>query len=265
MKKIFIFALAALLLVSFAGCSSTDDKTIVIGASPIPHAEILESIKEELASQGYTLEIKEFTDYVLPNTALASGDLDANFFQHEPFLNKFIEEKETDLVVAAKVHFEPYGIYPGTSDSLADIPDGAVIGVPNDPSNEARALQLLEANGLLKLKEGVGLEATPKDIVENPHHIEIRELEAAAITINLPDLNFAVVNGNYAIDAGILDQVLAREEIESAAADEFVNVVAVRAEDLNSPKIQALVEAINSEAVRTFIEETYHDQFLVKF
>lgn len=266
MKKILTLILALTLILTFTACSGgTDDKTIVIGATPAPHAEILEFVKPILEKEGYTLEIKVFTDYVLPNNALNSKELDANFFQHKPYLDNFNEKNGADLVSAGVVHFEPLGVYPGRSTSLEELPDGAVIGVPNDPSNEARALKLLEANGIIKLKEGAGFEATAADIAENPHNIKVQEMEAAQVAISIQDLDFGVINGNYAISANLSDRVLVTEAIDSDSANEYVNIVAVRPGDESKPKIEALIKALNSEETRKFIEETYAGVCVPKF
>ncbi|MDR3085426.1 MAG: metal ABC transporter substrate-binding protein, partial [Christensenellaceae bacterium] len=176
--------------------------TLVIGASPVPHAAILNAVKEALAAEGIVLDIREFTDYVQPNLALESGDLDANYFQHLPYLVDFNANNNTHLVSAAAIHYEPFGIYPGKTASLEALADGAQVAVPNDTTNEARALLLLEAQGFIKLAEGVGLEATVKDIVENPKNLKIVEIEAAQVPRSLPDVDIAVINGNYALDAG---------------------------------------------------------------
>lgn len=258
LKKSLAVLLASALLLSFGGCSSEkENKTIRVGASPAPHAQILEVCKEPLAEKGYTLEIVEFTDYVLPNQALDSGDLEANFFQHTPYLEEFCASNDMDLVSAVKVHFEPLGIYKGQSDDLSNVKDGAAIAVPNDVTNEARALQLLAANGLITLKEGVGLTATKNDIVDNPHNIEIIEMEAAQLPRTLPDVDFAVINGNYALDADVIDSLLLTEDPASDAAQEFANIVAVRSGDEDSEAIKALIEVITSESVRAYIEETF--------
>ncbi len=255
---------AAVLTFSFAGCgaaapeaSAEGSAKLVVGASPSPHAEILEAVRDQLAEQGIELEIEEFTDYVMPNKALANGDLDANFFQHKPYLDNFNAENGTKLTSAGAIHFEPLGVYAGTTSDLSQVPDGAKVAVPNDPTNEARALQLLQAQGLLTLKEGAGLNATVLDIVENPHNLEISELEAAQLPRVLPSLDFAVINGNYAVDAGITDKVIVSEDKESEAAQTYGNIIAVREGDESRPEIQALVKALQSEECRAFIEETY--------
>jgi len=235
------------------------DTKIVVGATPSPHAEILEQVKEALAAKGWELEIVEYTDYVQPNMALEAGDLDANYFQHLPYLESFNEENKTNLVSAAVIHYEPFGIFPGKTASLEELPDGAKVGVPNDTTNEARALNLLEANGLIKLKEGVGLLAAKTDIVENEKNLDITEIEAAQLPRSLPDLDIAAVNGNYAIDAGLSvgEDALAIEEGESLGAQTYGNVIAVRAGEEETEKTQALVAALESAAVRDFITETY--------
>ncbi len=276
MKRFFTLAAALALVLSLAGCAtqpasspasesssdsvaSSQEESVVlkVGASPAPHAEILESVKETLAAQGITLEITEFTDYVLPNNAVYDGSLDANYFQHQPYLTTFNESNGTDLVSAGSIHFEPLGIYPGKTASLDALADGAQIAVPNDPTNEARALNLLAANGIITLKEGVGLSATPLDIVENPKNIKIVELEAVQVPNALADVDLAVINGNYAVPAGIIDTVLVTEDPASEAAQEFANIVAVRPDKAEDPAIAALVEALTSEETRAFISEKY--------
>ena len=238
--------------------ASGELEKLVVGASPAPHAEILEAAREVLASKGYDLEIVEYTDYVIPNNALDSGDLDANYFQHKPYLDSFNEQNGTDLVSAGAIHYEPFGIYAGKTASLDALPDGATVLVPNDITNEARALLLLEAQGLLTLKEDAGLEATPTDIVDNPKNLEFVELEAALLPRSLPDEDIAVINGNYAIEAGLkMSDALAVEGSDSLAATTYGNVVAVRAEDAESDKTKALIEALTSPEVKEFIETTY--------
>ena len=233
-------------------------KKIIVGASPAPHAEILNAAKEVLASKGYELDIVEYTDYVLPNNALDSGDLDANYFQHKPYLDSFNEQNGTKLVSAGAIHYEPFGIYAGKTSSLDELKDKATVLVPNDVSNEARALLLLEAQGLIKLKEGVGLEATRNDIVENPKNLDIVELEAAQLPRSLPDCDIAVINGNYAIEAGLkVSDALAAEDSESLAATTYGNIVAVREGDETTDATKALVEALTSPEVKQFMEEKY--------
>lgn len=261
MKKLITLILAVVLCVlPLVACGKTeaDDNTISVAASSTPHAEILEICKEILAKKGYTLDIRVMDDYIIPNTSTDSGDVDANFFQHQPYLDNFNATRGTKLVSVAKVHFEPYGIYAGKCDNLANLPEGAVIAVPNDATNEARALLLLEANGIIELKEGVGLSATKNDIVKNPKNVEIREMEAALITGVLYDVDCAVINGNYAIAANLrVSDALAAEDSESAAFNTYANILVVKEGNENDPKVQALVEAILSDEVRDFINNTY--------
>ena len=236
--------------------AKTDDlKELTVGASPAPHAEILEAAREELAKKGYDLKIVEYTDYVQPNLALDAGDLDANYFQHLPYLEQFNEERGTKLVSAGKIHYEPFGIYAGKTASLDELADGAKVAVPND---EARALLLLEAQGLLKLKDGAGLKATKTDIVENPKNLDILEVEAAQVPRSLPDVDIAVINGNYAIEAGLkVSDALAVEASDSEAATTYGNVVAVQEGKEEDEKTKALMEALTSDAVKEYIEQTY--------
>lgn len=239
--------------------SATDaDGTITVAATPAPHAEILNVAKEVLAEQGINLEIKEFNDYVLPNNATESGEVDANYFQHTPYLDDFNAENGTHLVPVASIHYEPFGIYAGKTASLEDLADGATISVPNDTTNEARALLLLEAQGLIKLKEGVGLDATKLDIVENPKNLDIQEIEAAQLPRTLTDVDLAVINGNYAIEAGLkVSDALAVEAQDSEAAKTYANVLVVKEGNEENPNIKALVSALESDQVKEFIEENY--------
>lgn len=238
--------------------ASADLKEIKVGASPAPHAEILEAAAPALEELGYKLTVVEYTDYVQPNLALDGGDLDANYFQHFPYLEQFNEENGTKLVSAGAIHYEPFGIYAGKTASLEELADGAKVAVPNDATNEARALLLLEAQGLIKLADGAGLNATKTDIVENPKNLEILEIEAAQVPRSLQDVEIAVVNGNYAIEAGLkVSDALAVEASDSEAAVTYGNIVAVQEGRENDEAIQALLEALTSEDVKTFIESTY--------
>ena len=259
MKKIIAIVLALTLALSLAACGGkADSKTIKVGATPAPHAEILETIKEELAKDGWTLEIVEFDDYVLPNTALSEGQLDANYFQHITYMNNFNEEYGIEMVSAAGIHYEPFGLYAGKVASVDALADGAQIAVPNDATNEARALLLLEQIGLIKLAEGVGINATKADIVENAKNIEIVEMKAELLTTTLQDVDMAVINGNYAIGAGLkVADALAVEAADGAAADAYQNVITVMKGHENDEKIQALIKALKSDAVKAFIEESY--------
>ena len=233
-------------------------KEIKVGASPAPHAEILEAAEPELEKLGYKLNIVEYTDYVQPNLALNGGELDANYFQHLPYLEQFNQENGTKIVSAAAIHYEPFGIYAGKTASLDALADGAKVAVPNDATNEARALLLLEAQGLIKLTDGVGLNATKTDVVENPKNLDILEIEAAQVPRSLQDVDIAVVNGNYAIEAGLkVSDALAVEASDSEAAVTYGNVLAVQEGKENDEAIQALVKALESDTVKSYIESTY--------
>ena len=238
--------------------ASGELQMLTVGASPAPHAEILEAARSVLNEKGYDLDIVEYTDYVQPNLALDAGDLDANYFQHLPYLEQFCQERGTKLVSAAAIHYEPFGIYAGNAESLDAVPDGGRVAVPNDATNEARALLLLEANGLITLDEEAGINATKNDIVENPKNLEIFELEAAQIPRSLTDVDIAVINGNYAIDAGLnIADALAVEDSESIGATTYANVVAVQEGHESDPGITALVEALQSDEVKQYMEDTY--------
>ena len=266
-KKLTLLLCVTLLftsLLTLSGCgasqdeSGADDKTIKVGASPSTTAEILKVAQPLLEEEGYELEIVEYNDYILPNTAVEEGDLDANYFQHITYLNDFNENNGTHLVSVAGIHYEPFGIYAGKTSSLDGLQEGAQVAVPNDPTNEARALLLLEAQGLIKLKEGVGILATALDIEENPLNLELKEMEAAQIPRVLPDVDIAVINGNYAIASGLkVADALAVEADDSAAAEAYVNVIAVKEGNENLDKIKALTAAVQSEEVKQFIDETY--------
>lgn len=258
-RRIAVLALALSLVLSLAACGSKGgDKTITVGASPAPHAEILEVAKEVLAKEGYTLEIKEFDDYVLPNEAVEDGSLDANFFQHITYMNDFNSSSGTHLVSAATIHYEPFGIYAGKTASLDALADGAQIAIPNDATNGGRALLLLQENGLITLKADCGLEPTVQDIVENPHSYEIVELEARLLPTTLQDVDVAVINGNYAIDAGLkIADALAIESTEGTAAEAYANVLTVKEGSESDDGVKALVAALQSAEVKTFIQENY--------
>ena len=267
MKKfVSILAAALLLTVSLAGCGGKNEKTIVVGASATPHAEILEVVKPILAEQGYTLDIKVYDDYVLPNTATESGDLDANYFQHTPYLNDFNEKNGTHLVSVGAIHYEPYGLYAGTAKSLSELKDGDKIAVPNDGTIEARALQLLAAQGLITVREDAGLTATKNDIVTNEHNYDIVEMEAAVIPNSLDSVAVAVINGNYAINAGLkVSNALAVEDKNSEAAQTFANVLVVKEGSEKDEGIQALLKALQSDEVKTFIENKYDGAVIAIF
>lgn len=267
MKKLLTLTIAIILsLGAFAGCSSSNSseeskKTIKVGATPVPHAEILEQAKPLLAAKGYTLEIVEFTDYVTPNTALAEGELDANFFQHIPYLEEFNKEKGLSLVYTAKVHIEPMGIYSNKVEDLASLADGATIAIPNDPSNGARALRVLEAAGLIKVAEGDLV--SKLDITENPKNFVIEELEAAMLPRQLENVDAAVINTNYALEADLnpTADALALESSDSP----YSNILVARADNKDSEAIKALSEVLNSAEIKKFIEENYKGSIVPAF
>ena len=295
MRKLISVALAGALALSLAACGSTASvsesaassadtasseaastaetgsdlagTTIKVAASPTPHAEILGVAKDLLAEQGITLDIIEFSDYVQPNMVTESGEVDANYFQHQPYLDSFNEENGTHLVSVGDIHYEPLGIYPGKSKSLDEIADGAVIAVPNDTTNEARALQLLAAQGIISIREDAGLTATVNDITENPHNVQVEELEAAQLPRTLADVDYAVMNGNYALEAGfsVSKDALATEDANSEAAQTYANVLVVKEGNENNPGVQALLKALNSQEVKDFINETYDGAVVALF
>ncbi len=268
MKKVFTVLLAVLLVVAcLTACGKKDDKTIKVAASPTPHAEILEVAKELLAEEGYTLEIIEYTDYIIPNEVTEDGEVLANYFQHQPYLDDFNAEHGTHLVSVAAIHYEPFGLYPGKTASIADLADGAQIAVPNDGTNEGRALMLLEAQGLITLADGVGLTATKLDIVDNPKNLDIVEMEAAQLPRTLDSVDMAVINGNYAIEAGlkVATDAIATEDANSEAAETYANVLVVHEDNKDNEGIQALVKALMSEEVRAFIDATYEGAVVAKF
>lgn len=233
--------------------------TITVAASATPHAEILEQAKPILAEQGWELEVTVFDDYVQPNLVVESGDFDANYFQHIPYLESFNEEQGTHLVNAGGIHYEPFGIYPGTKSDLTTLEKGDVIAVPNDTTNEARALLLLQDNGVITLKDGVGLEATVRDIEENPYEIEIQELEAAQVPRVIEEVAFVVLNGNYALEAGynVVNDSIAYEQADSEAAQTYVNIIAVEEGNENNEAVVALVDVLKSDEIKEFINSTY--------
>lgn len=259
MKRVLASIAAATLTLALAVPAAAEG-TIKIAASPTPHAEILEAAKSILADEGWDLEVTEFEDYVQPNLVVESGDFDANYFQHVPYLESFNEEKGTHLVDAGDIHYEPFGIYPGTKKSLDELEDGDTIAVPNDTTNEARALLLLQDNGVLTLKEGAGLTATVNDIESTTKDIKIQELEAAQVPRVLNEVAFAVINGNYAVEAGlsVADDAIAYEASDSEAAKTYVNIIAVKEGNENNEGIVSLVDALKSDEIKDFINETYN-------
>ena len=284
MKKLLALTLALVLCLGLAACgggTSTDTDTnadtssdadtngdatangetitLTVGATPNPHA-----VKDDLAAEGIDLVVKEYSDYVVPNTAVEEGDLDANYFQHTPYMEKFNEENGTHLVSVGKIHYEPMGIYPGLTKTLEELPDGATIAVPNDATNEARALQLLAAQGLIELKEDAGLNATPNDITSNPKNLQFKELEAAMLP--RPPAR-SVINSNFAMEGGMnpATDSLASEDADSEAAQTFANIIAVKEGHENDPAIQALVKALQSDKVKEYIEKTYSGAVVAVF
>ncbi len=273
-KKLIALSLAVVLVLALAACTGGTEPTqqpgasntpktetvkLKVAASATPHAEILAQVKDDLAEQGIDLVVTEYGDYVIPNTAVEDGDEDVNYFQHQPYLDQFNAENNTHLVSVAAIHYEPLGIYPGKTAALADLPDGALIGVPNDATNEARALQLLEAQGLIKVREGAGLNATPNDIVDNPRNLKFKELEAAMLPNVTTEMDLAVINGNYALQAGFSSakDALALEDAQSEAAQTFANVIVVKEGNENNEAVKALVKALQSDKVKDYINNTY--------
>lgn len=270
-KKILGALLAVTMLATFglAGCgnsgsngaaSKEDDKTITVAASPTPHAEILnKAVKPLVEKDGYKLVVKEFTDYVQPNTATEDGEVDANYFQHKPYLDNFNKEKGTHLVSVEGIHFEPFGLYPGKTKELKDLQDGATVAVPNDATNEARALLLLQDAGLIKLKDPKDINATPKDITSNPKNLKFKELEAAVVPTVIKDVDIAALNGNYAIQAGFdpTKDTLATEKAGGLAAKTYQNILVVKEGNENTAKTKELKKALKSDEVRDYINKNY--------
>lgn len=262
MKKTIAIALALVLCIGLlAGCGSkkADDKTITVAASPTPHAEILKVAGDVLAKDGYTLKVTEYADYVVPNNVVEDGEIDANYFQHQPYLDTFNAENKTHLVSVAAIHYEPFGIYAGTKSAIADLAAGDKIAIPNDGSNRARGLLLLEAQGIITLKEGVGMEATVLDIESKSVDVEIVEMEAAQIAGVRDSVALAVINGNYALNAGLNagTDAIATEDAASISAQTYANVLVVKEGNEKNAKIEALIKALTSDEVKAFINETY--------
>lgn len=265
-----LLAVLALTAATLTGCSSnssSEDKTITVAASPSPHAQILnDAVAPILEKEGYTLEVKEFTDYIQPNTVTESGEVDANYFQHQPYLDSFNEEQGTHLVSVEPVHYEPMCIFAGKTASLDALPEGATIAVPNDTTNEARALLLLEQEGLIEVDPNAGVTATPNDITSNPKNLQFKELEAAVVPTVLSDVDVAVVNGNYAQSAGLkISDALAHEAQDSLAAQTYANVLVVKDGNQDSDKTKALAEALHSDEVRDYINNTFDGAVLPVF
>lgn len=243
--------------------SNTKLEVIKVGASPTPHAKILKEAEKLLEEKGYKLEITEFSDYVQPNKAVDSEQLDANYFQHKPYLDQFNEKNGTDVVSIGAVHYEPFGIYAGKTSSLSELKSGAKVAVPNDVTNEARALLLLQDEGLIKLKDGADINATKNDIVENSKNLEIVEVDAAQTARTLSDVDIAVINGNFALDAGLkVSDALAVEKADSTAAQTYANIVAVKRGHEKDEKIQALLEVLQSDEIADYITKEFNGAVL---
>ena len=242
-----------------AAAEAPEDNHITVAASPTPHAEILAQVKPILEAQGYELEVIEFEDYVQPNNVVDSGEIDANYFQHINYLEDFNANHGADLAIAGRIHYEPFGIYPGTKATLEEIADGDTIAIPNDPTNEARALLLLEANGIITLKEGAGITATVNDIESKAVDVQLNEVEAAQVSRYKDEMSYVVLNGNYALAAGFKagTDALALEKGDSEAIQQYVNVIAVKAGNEELPKIKALVDALKSDEIRQYISDTF--------
>lgn len=259
MKKLLTIILTAALALTAASCGKDSSKTITVAATSAPHAEVLEQCKPILKEKGYELDIRVVDDYITPNTATEDGEVDANYFQHIQYLDDFNANNGTHLVNVAKIHYEPFGVYSNSIKSLSELKDGDSVAVPNDPTNEARALLLLAENGVITLKDGVGIEATKKDIVANPKNIEINEMEAALLPSVLDEVTCAVINGNYAISAGLkIADAIAAENSESVAiTSQYANVLVVKEGNEESEKTLALKEALTSDTIAAYITETY--------
>ena len=262
-RKILAVVLALTLTVALTACSGSSDKdtkgtTIKVGASITPHSEILEKVKPILADKGITLEIVKIEDSITPNTGVIEGSLDANYFQHVPYLEQFNKENGSDLVSIGAVHYEPFGVYAGRTKNLADLPDGALIAVPNNVTNEARALLLLAQEGILKLRDGAGVTATVEDIVENPKNVQFKELAPEQLVASLPDVDVAVINGNYAIEGGLhVSGALAVEANDGLAAQTYGNIVATSAKNKDNAALKTLVEVLQGKEVAQYIKDTY--------
>lgn len=279
MKKFIVTAVSALLTLSLAACGGGQDQskepapsntpdatkevTLKIGASAVPHGEILKQVQQKLKEEGVNLEIKEFTDFIQPNIQVFEKQLDANFFQHTPYLDQFNKDKNMNLVKVAGVHIEPFGAYSQKVKSVDELQDGATVAIPNDPTNGARALALLDKNGLIKLKEGVGINGTVKDIVENPKNLKIKELEAAMLPRVLNEVDLALINTNYALEAKLspTKDALFIEDKESP----YINILVARPDNQDSEAIQKLVKALHSEDVKNFINEKYQGAIVPAF
>ncbi len=262
MKNKILFVVLAIAMLSFVGCSKDDSSVLKVGATPEPHAEMLKLVVDNLAEQGISLKVIEFTDYVTPNEALEGGQIDANFFQHLPYMESFNAERGYHIVNAGGIHIEPVALYSKKVSSLEELKDGATIAIPNDPTNEGRALLLLQSAGLIKLDENAGITATPQNIVENPKNIKFHEIEAASLPRVLLDVDAAVINGNYAIPAGL--SANSDGLVVEGADSPYVNIIAVKDGKESDEKVTALVKALQSDEIAEFIAERYPNGEVVK-
>jgi len=272
-KKVFV-SLALVIVVSLAfltACADNGDEDelipFVVGATPVPHSEVLEFVSDRMAEKGFDLQVRVFTDFVLPNLATESGELDANYFQHVPYMNNFNYQHGTNMVALFPVHFEPLGLYRARTQTIAELQDGAIIAIPHDPTNAARAFMLLEDAGLIRLDPDAGILATRLDIVYNPLNLDIRELEAAQLPHILPDVDMAVINGNFALQAGlsIEEDAVAMEERDSISAQTYANYIVVRAGNENDERVLALIDILSSDEVRDFINERFEGRVVPVF
>ena len=266
-----LLATSALAACAGSGVKGSDEpgsSTLTVAASPSPHAEILNDFAAPvLAEQGITLDVREYTDYILPNQDTTSGEVDCNYFQHLNYLSNYNEENGTDLVSVGKIHFEPMGVFAGRSSDLANIADGATIAIPNDATNEGRALLLLQDQGVIRLSDDAGITATPNDIVDNPHNVKFVEQEAAVLPSTLADADFSVINGNYAIDAGLtLADAVAQESADSdVIKNEYANVIVTTPDKAEDEKIAALVAVLTTDDFKAYLEETFGDSVQAAF
>ena len=260
-KKVYIAVLTLIIALALTACGKNekkDEKTIKVGANIVPHAEILEYVKPILKEKGITLEIVQLEDSITPNTGVIEGSLDANYFQHVPYLDQFNKENGSSLVSIGAIHYEPFGIYAGRTKDLKDLPDNAIVAVPNNVTNEARALLLLAQEGIITLKDGAGITATIADIATNPKNIQFKELAPEQLVAALPDVDVAVINGNYAIEGGLhVSQALAVEANDGLAAQTYGNIIATSAANKDKEALKTLVEVLQSEDVKKFIEGKY--------
>ncbi|MDR0453544.1 MAG: MetQ/NlpA family ABC transporter substrate-binding protein [Deferribacteraceae bacterium] len=263
-KMLFVLFVTMCCFIAVSGCNKKSKaETLRVGATPVPHAEILNLIKDDLKKSGVDLEIIEFTDYITPNIALDDGQIDANFFQHQPYLDTFVRDRGMKLVSLAGIHIEPLGLYSNKIKSITELQEGAVLAIPNDPTNEGRALLLLQSNGLIMLSDDAGLEGTPKNIVDNPQKILFRELDAAQLPRVLNDVDAAVINGNFAMEAKL--NPMQDAIILEGADSPYVNIITVRTGAENDPRLQALANALKTEKVKQFIADKYNGGVVAVF